>query len=156
MRRRDGGRERGACASCGFIAYRNPSPVALMLACAGDRLLLVRRATDPLRGFWAPPAGYVEVDESAEAAAVRETAEETGLEVTADGLAGVFSAPDTGILLIAYGGHVTGGDLVAGDEVEDLGLFERGRLPAQPHAHSGSLRDRWFLSVVEDLLTGHA
>lgn len=156
VRRVDGGRERGACPTCGYVAYRNPTPVALMLACSGDRLLLVQRANDPLRGFWAPPAGYVEIDESVEAAAVRETAEETGLEVAADGIAGVFSAPDTGILIVAYHGRIGGGTLAAGDEVRDLGLFERGRLPAQPGAHSGSVLDRWFLSVVEELLAGHA
>lgn len=150
-RRLEGGRERGACPRCGHVDYRNPVPVALMLARDGDRILLVRRANDPLRGFWAPPAGYVEIDESVEAAAVRETREETGLDVVSDGLAGVYSAPDTGILLVAYRGHVTGGDSAAGEDVSEVGLFERGRLPTQPHAHSGSPLDRWFLSAIEEL-----
>lgn len=152
MRRVEGGRERPACPACGYVAYRNPVPVALMRACDGDRLLLVRRANDPLRSFWAPPAGYVEIDETAETAAVRETAEETGFAVAVDGLAGVYAAPGTGIVLIAYRGHVTGGEAVAGEEVEEVGLFAPGRLPAQPRAHSGSPIDRWLLSVVEDLL----
>lgn len=144
-----------ACPACGRVVYRNPTPVALMIACADDRLLLVRRANDPLRGFWAPPSGYVEIDESIEAAAIRETAEETGLEVVPDGLAGVFSAAGTGIVLIAVRGRVTGGTPVAGDEVEEVALFERRRLPAQPGAHSGSRLDGWFLSVIEELLAGH-
>ncbi len=154
VRRMEAGRERAACTACAYVAYRNPAPVAAMLACADDRLLLVRRANDPLRGFWAPPSGYVEMDESVEAAAVRETLEETGLSVTPDGIAGVFSAPGTGIVLVAVRGHVTGGTAAAGDEVDEVGLFAPGRLPAQPHAHSGSRLDSWFLSVLEELFAG--
>ncbi len=148
----ESGRERATCPACGYVAYHNPVPVALMLACDGDRLLLVRRANDPLRGFWAPPAGYVEIDESTEAAAVRETAEETGLTVVPSGLAGVWSEPRTGIVIVAYRGRVSGGEPVPGDEVEEIGLFEPGRRPTQPGTHSGSLLDRWFFSVLEDLL----
>lgn len=140
------------CARCGFIAYRNPIPVALVLARDDGRLLLVRRANDPLRGFWAPPAGYVEIDESVEDAAARETHEETGLAVTLEGLRGVYSAPSLGILIVVYDARVVGGTPTPGDDVEDVGLFAPGELPRQPAAHSGSPLDAWFLSVVEELV----
>jgi 8-oxo-dGTP diphosphatase len=54
------------------------------------RLLLVRRIDS---GCWELPAGRVDVGESAEAAAVRETLEEAGVKVVVTGLIGLFTDP---------------------------------------------------------------
>jgi len=48
----------------------------------GDRVLLVKRANEPLKGQWSLPGGAVEVGESLEAALAREVREETCLDVT--------------------------------------------------------------------------
>jgi 8-oxo-dGTP pyrophosphatase MutT (NUDIX family) len=54
------------------------------------RVLLVRRADD---GLWELPGGRIDVGETVSAAAIREVAEETGLQVRVESLVGVYSDP---------------------------------------------------------------
>jgi len=58
----------------------------------GGKVLLVQEATGRHQGRWGLPKGHVEADESPETAAIRELFEETGLNGTVIGLAGVRTA----------------------------------------------------------------
>lgn len=60
------------------------------------RVLLVRRGSEPHKGRWALPGGFIEIDESLEAAARRELAEETGLKVQRLEQVATFGAVDRG------------------------------------------------------------
>jgi ADP-ribose pyrophosphatase YjhB (NUDIX family)/predicted GNAT family N-acyltransferase len=85
----------------------------------------------PGHGRWGLPAGYVEADESAEEAAVRETWEETGLRVEIEGLLDAFSygsERDRGVLMI-YSARLISGELIAGDDALDADWFGPDELP---------------------------
>ncbi|MBI4507826.1 MAG: NUDIX domain-containing protein [Chloroflexi bacterium] len=115
------GAERFHCPGCGGILYCNPKVVAVTRLVHGGRLYLVRRATPPGRGGWAMPGGYVEVGESAEEAAQRETLEETGLAVELLGLTQVLSGGP--VVVVVYDARVAGGQARPGTEVAEVASF---------------------------------
>ena len=57
-----------------------------------DRVVLVRRAREPLQGQWSIPGGVVESGETLRQAAIREAREETGLEIEIGELLEVFES----------------------------------------------------------------
>jgi ADP-ribose pyrophosphatase YjhB (NUDIX family) len=68
-----------ACMGASVNQQLGPQLLVLTFIFAENHLLLLRRGVDPYAGSWAPPGGYVEPYESAEAAAIRETWEEVGI-----------------------------------------------------------------------------
>jgi 8-oxo-dGTP pyrophosphatase MutT (NUDIX family) len=76
-----------------FIGHRPILMVgaAILVVNAQNRLLLMKRSDS---GCWGPPGGAVEPGEHVEAAAKRETREETGLEIGEMSLFGAFSGPE--------------------------------------------------------------
>jgi 8-oxo-dGTP diphosphatase len=128
---RSGERERPICPACGHVVYFNPVVGAGALVETDGRVVLIRRGVEPRAGYWCLPGGYVEADELAEAAAVREMKEETGLEIEVDDLLGVYSfgrEPQTGVLIL-YSAHCIGGRLRPGDDAREVGTFSPQELP---------------------------
>src|SRR6478672_1708993 len=58
------------------------------------QVLLIRRGNPPFAGSYALSGGFVEIGETVEQACRREALEETGIEVEALFLVGVYSDPD--------------------------------------------------------------
>jgi len=126
------GRTRPRCPSCGFIFFRDPKVGAGVFLEHEGRVLLTRRGIVPEPGKWCLPAGFIEYDESPEAAAVREAKEETGLDVELDGILGIHAYHDDlrgrGILIL-YRARLIGGTLTPSDETTEVRFFARDELP---------------------------
>lgn len=101
------------------------------------------------------PAGYQEQDETPLAAAVRETKEETGLEVSAYGLYDLLYTEDDprkrGTLAV-YLCEVVGGELIAGDDASDAQFFALTDLPESV----GFINNRKILDRLKrEVAAGH-
>jgi ADP-ribose pyrophosphatase YjhB (NUDIX family) len=140
------GHTRAVCPRCGHVAYRNPVPAAGVVLVEDGRVLMVQRKFEPRAGKWTLPAGFVEYDEHVEACAVRETKEETGLEVELTRLFGAYMAmddPRVQVVLLLYLAKQTGGKLVAGDDASDARFFPLDQTPPDIafKAHEQALAD---------------
>jgi ADP-ribose pyrophosphatase YjhB (NUDIX family) len=122
-------KRRLVCLDCGFIHYINPRPVAGTLPVREDgRLLLVRRAIEPRVGTWVFPGGFMDVGETAEEAAARETREEACLEVEELRLLGVYTRTEPGVVVIVYEARAIG-EARVGDETSEVRWFAANEIP---------------------------
>ena len=147
-------RERLACDACGFVAYVNPRLVVTCLSVtdAGE-VMLLRRGIEPGRGLWAQPGGFMEIDETVEAGAVRETLEETGLLVEPGHIVGLYTRPEAAIVVIAFEARIVGGAATLTPEALEVRPFAPEAIPWPEIAFRTSewaLRD-WVRRVRPDL-----
>jgi 8-oxo-dGTP diphosphatase len=75
-----------------------------------DLMLLIKRGTEPHKGYWCPPGGLLEAGEAPEEAVTREVREETGLEVEVVDALGEVRGPITGRPSCVYLCRVVGGN----------------------------------------------
>ena len=108
---------RQCCRACGYVHYVGPVLAAgIILRCisrsvsrSDDRYCLVRRAHEPAKGKWSFPGGFVDLGEEPAAAAEREALEETGVEVRAGDLVGLYRSQGPGgkdVVIAVYMGDV--------------------------------------------------
>jgi ADP-ribose pyrophosphatase YjhB (NUDIX family) len=123
-------RTRLQCEQCRFIHYLNPRVVAGIIVSHRGRVLLQRRAVEPRAGFWTFPGGFLEVGETAEAGARRETLDEVGLDVAPVSLVGVYTRPEAGIVLVAYAAEAPTDAAIAADaESLEVRWFDADAIP---------------------------
>jgi 8-oxo-dGTP diphosphatase len=129
------------------VHYRNAKPCAGALVVRDGQVLLGRRAIDPAKGSWDIPGGFLEPWEHPADAAVREVAEETGLQVKLTQLLSV--AIDTYhdeyyTLNLYYVAEIVGGVEQAADDLAELRWFAPDELPAEyAFAHSHDVLAAW-------------
>lgn len=88
------GNRKWVCPDCGFDLYCNvAAAVGIIIQDKNHNVLFEVRAKEPQKGFITLPGGFVDFDESAEEAAVRECREEIGFAV--EKIDYLCSAPNT-------------------------------------------------------------
>lgn len=133
----------------GHVTWRNPRVVVGALPIRAGRVYLARRAIEPALGRWTYPGGFLEVGESAQEGARRETEEETELLVEVGGLIGVYSRPHVGIVTIVFAADVVGGRPEPAAETSEVRDFGPDEIPWDGLAFTtveSALRD-WVASL---------
>jgi ADP-ribose pyrophosphatase YjhB (NUDIX family) len=123
-------RDRLACPACGFVAYVNPRMVVTTLPVTDDgEAILIRRGIEPGRGLWAPPGGFLEVDETVTEGAARETLEETGLLVVPGRIIGLYSRLEAGVVTLTLEARIVGGAPQLTPEALEVRAFAPDAIP---------------------------
>ena len=117
------------CRACSFIFYQDPKVVAGTVFTLNGGIVLLRRGVEPAIGKWVFPGGYVDRGESVQDAAIRETKEESRLDVKLGPLLNVYSYPRSPNVIVVYTAEVIGGELAAADESTDAGIFAPKEVP---------------------------
>ena len=120
---------RHVCNLCELIQYHNPKIVAGCIPEWEDHILLCRRAIEPRLGLWTFPAGFMEIGESTEQAAVRETMEEAQADVAITSLYAVLSLPHIGQVYLVFRGKMLTPAYQAGSESLEVKLFPLTDIP---------------------------
>ena len=128
----------------GHITWRNPRLVVGTLPVRDGLVHLARRAIEPGSGRWSYPGGFLEIGESAQEGARRETEEETRLLIEVGRLIGAYSRPHAAVVTLIYEAQVVGGEVLPGAETSEVAAFAPGDIPWNELAFStteSALRD---------------
>lgn len=138
--------------------YRDPdAPPANSLVPGGSALIvddngaiLMQRRSDS--GNWSFPGGTMEIGETLEQCVIRETKEETGLDIELTGLLGIYTDPDHVIAYadgevrqefnITFYGRVTGGAITVSAESTEVAFLTPAQLQTLPVHETVRLRLR--------------
>ena len=128
------------CPHCGkpVALYRNPLPTVDVIieivrdsAPAKDPSVVLIKRRNPPHG-WALPGGFVDYGESLETAALREAAEETGLQVELRYQLGAYSDPQRDprhhTITVVFVARASGKPRAA-DDAAEAGVFTQTDLP---------------------------
>ena len=130
--------ERPACTACDFVWFVDPKIAAGCIVETPTGIVLLRRGIEPAYGKWVFPGGYVDHGERVEDAAVRETREESCLEVRVTSLLNVYSYSGRPVIVVVFTGEHIGGTLAAADETLEAGTFPPAKIPWHDLAFSST------------------
>jgi ADP-ribose pyrophosphatase YjhB (NUDIX family) len=137
---------RWVCDTCGEIHYQNPKLVVGAIPEWEGRLLLCRRAIEPRYGYWTLPAGFMENDETAGQAALRETLEEAGARIQLLAPFSLISVPYVNQVHLFYRAQLLDLEFKPGEESLEVALVEETQVPWKDIAFRtvGLTLKHWF------------
>ena len=124
-------RPRHVCDSCNTIHYLNPKIVTGTLPIWEDQVLLCKRAIEPRYGLWTLPAGFMEIGETTEEAAERESREEANANLEIQQLYTIISLPHIDQVYLLYRAQLSNLEFYPGDETLEVKLFQEEQIPWQ-------------------------
>ncbi len=122
-------RLRDVCSHCHTIHYQNPRVITGCLPVYRDKVLMCKRAIEPRKGFWTLPGGFMELDETIEEGAARETREEACADVTIESLYTLFNVVHVGQLSAFFLARLERPDFAPGEESLEVALFTEDEIP---------------------------
>ncbi|KAA8731853.1 NUDIX hydrolase [Acinetobacter qingfengensis] len=120
---------REVCTVCNTIHYVNPKVICGALVIWEDKVLLCRRAIEPRYGLWTLPAGYMELFETMQEGAARETWEEAEAEIAIGQLYCMYNIPRIGQIYVLFKADLIDGQFGAGEETIECHLFTEQDVP---------------------------
>ena len=134
-----------------MYTYKYPHPAVTadcIVMTRDNQVLLIQRRNEPCQGQWAFPGGFMNIDETAEAAAVRELQEETGITLSETDIfqVGAYTAVDRDprerVITIAYLAEIDAPVPVKGsDDAARAQWFPLDALPPLAFDHAEILLD---------------
>ncbi|HET8695007.1 MAG TPA: NUDIX domain-containing protein, partial [Aquabacterium sp.] len=94
-----------------------------------DQVLLCRRNIEPRKGYWTLPAGFMELGETTEEGAARETDEEAGAQIEMQGLYCVLNVVTAGQVHLFYRARLLDTTFNPGPETIEARLFHQHEIP---------------------------
>jgi mutator protein MutT len=138
------GRMRPVCVSCGAVTWLDPKLAVAVIVERGGKILMGLRAEGAREaGKWGLPAGFVDRGEVVETAAVREIAEEVGLQVTLGPVLTVISHPEEPVVLLVYPALSAEGNPAPNDDIAEIGWFSPDALPELAFTHDADIVSIW-------------
>lgn len=125
----DDNRERAVCPACQHVHYINPLNVVGTLPIWEDKVLLCRRNIEPRKGLWTLPAGFMEMGETTEEGACRETDEEAGARIELLGLYSILNVVPAGQVHFFYRARLLDTHFQPGPETIEARLFGETEIP---------------------------
>lgn len=142
-----------SCFVCeaGHENWINPAVGSVVFIIKDDKVLYGIRSREPGKGKLDLPGGFIEVGETAEAAAIRETKEELGIDITLTKLLGTYATTydNRPILNLVYIASTATDQIIPGDDMSGGDPIWRDiqNLPNPDEAAA-----EWFESAQKDLL----